>query len=158
MNLATCWVGGFFKPNVAASLTGTTGNEMVLAVTPIGYANESQSIEERIMTGFGWTHRRKPMANLVSGFEEANTPEWIRVALEAARLAPSAVNRQPWRFQVEQDALTVSVNRLGREFNISKRLDCGIAMLHIEVAALNSGVHGNWDLLESPQVARFTTQ
>lgn len=110
------------------------------------------------MTGFGWTHRRKPMANLVSGFEEANTPEWIRVALEAARLAPSAVNRQPWRFQVEQDALTVSVNRLGREFNISKRLDCGIAMLHIEVAALNSGVHGNWDLLESPQVARFTTQ
>ena len=37
-----------------------------------------------------------------------------------------------------------------------KRLDCGIAMLHIEVAALNCGVKGKWELLASPQVARFT--
>jgi hypothetical protein len=37
-----------------------------------------------------------------------------------------------------------------------KRLDCGIAMLHIEVASLNCGVKGKRQLLESPQVAKFT--
>jgi hypothetical protein len=34
-------------------------------------------------------------------------------------------------------------------------LDCGIAMLHIEVAALNAGMKGKWEFLKSPQVARF---
>jgi hypothetical protein len=29
-------------------------------------------------------------------------------------------------------------------------------MLHIEVAALESGVQGRWEFLESPEVARFT--
>jgi hypothetical protein len=83
-------------------------------------------------------------------------PEWARASLEAARLAPSAVNRQPWGFNVEDDGITVFVRTSGPEFNISKRLDCGIAMLHIEVAALSSGVKGNWKLLEAPGVGRFT--
>jgi len=39
---------------------------------------------------------------------------------------------------------------------VSKQLDCGIAMLHIEVAALNCGIRGNWQFLKAPQVARFS--
>jgi hypothetical protein len=31
-------------------------------------------------------------------------------------------------------------------------------MLHIEVAALDSGVKGEWELLEAPAVARFTVE
>jgi hypothetical protein len=30
-----------------------------------------------------------------------------------------------------------------------------IAMLHVEVAALNDGIKGKWEFLESAQVARF---
>jgi hypothetical protein len=29
-------------------------------------------------------------------------------------------------------------------------------MLHIEVAALDFGVKGKWELMEAPQVAKFT--
>ena len=107
------------------------------------------------MTGFGWTHRRKPLSNMVTGLKEADWPEWIKTALEVASLAPSAINRQPWSFHVEPDSITVSVNKPGIEFNISKRLDCGIAMLHIEVDALYRGMRGNWEFLEAPEVARF---
>jgi hypothetical protein len=39
---------------------------------------------------------------------------------------------------------------------ISKRLDCGIAMLHFELGALKSGVPGAWEPLDDPDVARFT--
>jgi len=53
LQLATCWVGGFFRPDVAAAVAGTGENERVLAVTPVGYAKESQSIEKKLMTGFG---------------------------------------------------------------------------------------------------------
>ncbi|MBT9143935.1 MAG: hypothetical protein DDT29_02349 [Dehalococcoidia bacterium] len=82
-------------------------------------------------------------------------PEWVKASLEAARLAPSAINRQPWGFNVEDDGITVFVRTSGPEFNVSKRLDCGIAMLHIEVAALSSGVKGDWKSLEAPRVGRF---
>jgi len=156
LHLATCWVAGFFRPEVAASLAGTSKSERVLAVTPIGYATKRKSVEEELMTGFGLTHRRRPLSGLVTGLEESEWPQWIRTTLEAARLAPSAVNRQPWKFHVEPDSITVSVNRLGREFGLSKRLCCGIAMLHIEVATLNYGRRGKWEFLEASQVARFT--
>ena len=156
MGLATCWVGGFFKPGVVASLIGLGANEKVLGITPVGYAVERETIEEKFMTGFGRTHQRRPLSSLVTGLEESRWPDWIRKALEAARLAPSAINRQPWSFHVEPDSITVSVRTKGPEFTVSKRLDCGIAMLHIEVAAMSSGVSGKWQFLDSPMVARLS--
>jgi len=158
MGLATCWVAGFFRPKVAASIVGAAPNERVLAVTPVGHAVEDFSLEERAMMGFARAHRRKPLAELVTGLDQAELPHWMKSALEAARLAPSAINRQPWRFYVEPHTITVSVNNPRFTFGISKRLDCGIAMLHIEVAALDCGMQGRWESLEAPRVARFTVE
>jgi nitroreductase len=155
LHLATCWVGGFFRSEIVASLVRMGANEKILSVTPVGYATELESLEEKIMTGFGWTHKRKPLSGLVTGLNESNWPGWIKSSIEAARKAPSAINRQPWHFHVEPAAITVSVRTSGPEFNVSKRLDCGIAMLHIEVASMNSGISGKWELLDSPFVARF---
>jgi len=156
MGLATCWVGGFFRPKVAGSVVGIARDEKVLAVTPVGRAVERATREEAVMTLLGRNHRRKPLAELVSGLERERWPRWIEAALEAARIAPSAINRQPWRFRVEPHSLTVSVDSARVNLGISKRLDCGIAMLHMEVAALDSGVKGNWEFLETPDVSRFT--
>ena len=156
MGLATCWVGGFFRRAVAASLVGIAANERVLAVTPVGHAADRLSLEEKVMTGFGRAHRRKPVSELVAGLDEGQWPQWMRSSLEAARMAPSAVNRQPWRFYLEPGSITVSAGSGRFDFAVSKRLDCGIAMLHIEVAALDSGARGDWEFLEPPGVARFT--
>jgi len=155
MNLATCWVAGFFRRKVVESLISISKNERVMAITPIGYAVKRQSLEERLMTGFGLTHKRKKLSGLVTGLDESEWPHWIKISLEAARLAPSAVNRQPWRFHIEPDGITVSVNVVKREYGISKRLCCGIAMLHIETAALNCGIKGSWETLKQPQVAKY---
>ena len=155
LGLNTCWVAGFFRPENVASLVEIKDNERVLAVTPVGYASRFESLAERLMTGFGLTHRRLPLSKLVSGWRVDNLPEWAKVSLEAARLAPSAVNRQPWGFDVDGSGITVFVRTSGPEFNVSKRLDCGIAMLHIEVAASNFGIQGAWELLEAPRVSRF---
>jgi nitroreductase len=155
LGLGACWVGKSFDRRIASSLVTMKKHERVLAVAAVGYAAEETSFEETLLTGFGKLHKRKPVAELVSGMPEAEWPEWIRKALMAARLAPSAVNRQPWRFLVEQDGLTVSVDNLHDSLGISKRLDCGIAMLHIEIAALNCTVTGRWEFLEPPRVAKF---
>ena len=157
LGLNTCWVAGFFKPESVASLVEIKSNERVLAVTPVGYARRSESLEEKLMTGFGHTHRRLPVSRLVSRLGRDNLPEWAKASIQAARLAPSAVNRQPWGFDVEGGSIIVYVRTGGPEFGVSKRLDCGIAMLHFEVAALSCGVRGEWQFLKAPQVARFST-
>ena len=158
MGLGTCWVGGsmFFRRGLAESSVGAGEKERVFAVTPVGYALKEFSLGERVQTAFGILHRRKPLAEMVSGLDKKEWPDWIKSALAAARLAPSAVNRQPWRFYVEPKSITVSVDSSLIEWGISKRLDCGIAMLHIEVAALDCGAKGKWELLGAPQVAKFT--
>jgi len=158
LNLSTCWVAGFFKRKAVASLTNINKNERVLAITPIGYTSDSTSLEEKLMTGFGLSHKRRALSNLVTGLDEQEWPQWIKAALQAARLAPSAVNRQPWRFKVTENSITVSVNTSKREYGLPKRLCCGIAMLHIEVVALYCGISGKWDLLNPPLVARYTAE
>jgi hypothetical protein len=156
LGLNICWVAGFFKPESVASLVEIKSNERVLAVTPVGYARRFESLEEKLMTGFGRTHRRLPVSRLISGLRQGALPEWVRASIQAARLAPSAMNRQPWGFDVEDGSIIVYVRTGGPEFSVSKRLDCGIAMLHIEVAAMSCGVRGEWQFLKAPQVARFS--
>ena len=155
LGLNTCWVAGFFRPEMVTSLIEVTEKEQVLAITPVGYAREHESWEEKLMSRFGRSHNRLPLSKLVRGLPKEQWPNWVSVSLEAARLAPSAVNRQPWGFNVNDDNITVFIRTSGPEFNVSKRLDCGIAMLHLEVAAVNSGCKGEWELLPSPQVAKF---
>jgi len=79
----------------------------------------------------------------------------MKKAVEAARLAPSAVNRQPWRFAIQGDSIVVGADSDKDAGRISKRLDCGIAMLRLELGALAAGVRGRWEFLPHPQVARF---
>jgi hypothetical protein len=156
LGLGTCWVGKSFDHIIASSFAAIHEHEQVLAVSPVGYAAAGASFEEKLLTGFGQTHKRKPLTALVSGLPQTEWPEWISASLLAARVAPSAVNRQPWRFLVGSDSIKVSVDNSDDSYGISKRLDCGIAMLHIETAARVCGVVGKWQFLDPPGVARFT--
>ena len=155
LGVGTCWVGGFFRPDAVAAQVGVGEGERVLAVSPLGYAAGRETFEERIMSGFGVNHRRKPIGEICDGLLEE---PWLRKALEAARLAPSAVNRQPWRFRLQGRVVTVEVDDLKDTYKISKRLDCGMAMLHFELGARHSGVCGEWEFLTAPRVARFAAQ
>jgi len=153
--LNTCWVAGSFRRKAASAAIGTARNERVIAVSPIGYAQDSYSFGERILPAIVHARRRKPLSELTIGLEETDWPQWMKAALEAARLAPSAYNRQPWRFMLETDSITVSSIELKHDFGFSVRLDCGIAMLHIEIAVRDCGLQGQWQFLDPPDVARF---
>ena len=76
-------------------------------------------------------------------------------ALEAAKLAPSAVNRQPWRFKIGDKKITIELDSKEKNEKRSKNLDCGIAMLHLELGALKAGISGSWQYLKGKEVARF---
>jgi len=153
--LDTCWIGGFFDPKKATSLVELGAGERVVAASPLGIALAQATSAERTMTNMAGSKNRKPL-EVIAPDGTAGWPAWAIGALETARLAPSAVNRQPWRFRWDDDALVVSVNGRLETPKVTKRLDCGIAMLHVEIAALSYGVTGSWtDLSSGLDVARF---
>ena len=142
LGLGTCWVGGYFHPQAVARRIPIEKNERILAITPFGVPHDSFSFQEKLMWGFGYMHRRKSLEELVvSGSPDQ---EWMKIALEAARLAPSAVNRQPWRFVCGENSISIKLDKSRDTYKISRRLDCGIAMLHLELGARSSGMDGDW--------------
>jgi len=151
LGLNTCWVGGFYKREAVLNQIDLKDNEQLLAITPIGYSRER---EDRVGNSTK-KYRRKDLNKLILSREE-DIGNWTDSILEAARVSPSAANRQPWRFTISKDAITVSCNNKREGFGVSKRLDCGIAMLHLELGVLVAGLKGQWEFLEYPEVVRFT--
>ncbi|WP_434512212.1 nitroreductase family protein [Desulfitobacterium sp. AusDCA] len=155
-DIGTCWIGGFFKPDVVQEQIQVTDKEQVLAVSPLGFVNKEPSLEEKLLSGLAKSHKRKPLDSLILTHAQEPLAGWVSSGLEAARLAPSAVNRQPWRFSIEDNSVKILIDDNRNTFHIPKRLDCGIAMAHLEIAAKHYGVQGQWEYLENPEVARFT--
>ena len=150
LGLNTCWVGGFYRREAVMKQINLEEGERVLGITPIGFSKEET---DRVGVS-SKQYRRKNFEKLVlSG--DVEDKKWVRSALEAARIAPSAGNRQPWRFEIGDDSITVSSGSKREGIGVSRRLDCGIAMLHFEVGALSNGVHGSWEFLDYPRVARY---
>ncbi|MBN2405966.1 MAG: nitroreductase [Coriobacteriia bacterium] len=153
LGLDTCWVGGMFSPRHAAALGGIAPGERVYAVSPLGHTIERVSTKERIIFGMGKPKFRREHEQIAEGV--ATWPEWARAGVEAARVAPSAMNRQPWRFRMDGDTVIIATDGTDT-VKVSKRLDCGIAMLHFELAVLAAGAQGAWEFCDAPDVARWT--
>lgn len=155
LGLDTCWVGGFFNPRRVARMMPLLPGERVMAVSPVGYASDHLGVSERSLRAFAGSHERKPLEVVAPGIDDA-WPAWARAAVSAARLAPSAMNRQPWRFRMEDGALVVARDSARETPLVTKALDCGIAMLHAELGARGAGVRGGWtDCHRGLDVARF---
>jgi nitroreductase len=154
LGLDTCWVGGFFSRDKVAKVVELREDETVVAVSPVGHALGDTSRNERIMERMAGSHRRRPIEQIAQGAGE-DWPAWARAAVECARIAPSALNRQPWRFSMD-DAVLVISRTPGEMPAVAKALDCGIAMLHAELGTRDAGVSGRWrDCDGGPDVARF---
>ncbi len=153
LGLSTCWVGGLFKPGVVSARLGLGENEKVIGISPVGYPTAKPSLTDRTFKAIAGSARRMSLEKLVEG---GRVPEGgVKTAIEAARLSPSANNRQPWRFRADGRAITILTDNDRKEWKISRRLDCGIAMLHFELGARAAGLVGEWEFREAPEVARY---
>lgn len=153
--LATCWVGGSFSRSKVAGIVELEAGETVRCVTPVGHALPRPPARERVIFGAGKEKRRRALEELAPGAE--SWPAWARAGVEAARLAPSAMHRQPWRFALEDGAVRISAAGTPTPV-VGLRLDCGIAMLHFELAARAAGCDGAWEPLEGADVARWVAE
>ena len=153
LGLGTCWVGGMFRASTAAKSLAPIPGEKVYAIIPLGYPASRPSFGHRVLKGLARSKNRKDLAAICSSLNHA--PPWVIAGLEAARLAPSAMNRQPWRFTIQDDRVILATDGGFDTPIVSKKLDCGIALLHFELGARNAGWQGRWEWLEDPGIAVF---
>jgi nitroreductase len=142
LGLGTCWLGASYNRKKASEDVKVNEGERIVCITPIGISAEPYAARPRRslqqMTGLN----TKQLSDL---------PEWQQRALECARSAPSAINAQPYAFIIEEDS--IFVKKLSSNFGYGD-VDCGIAMLHIELGAAHAGVSGKWD--KNDGLVRFT--
>ncbi|MBQ6314088.1 MAG: nitroreductase [Mogibacterium sp.] len=115
MGLRTCWVGGTYRkvPSVCEIGKG----EKIVAVIAIGYGNED-----------GHPHKSKAFNEVVLG--DADYPIWFRKGVNAALLAPTAMDQQ--RFMFELKGNKVKLRAFPGPFS---KLDLGIVKYHFEAAS-----------------------
>ena len=110
LGLGVCWLGmGRMNPKT------TTQVEGMKFVIMLAFGHPKGDLLRHDLKGF----KRKSMEQITDKADPR---------LEPARLAPSAVNSQPWYFTHEGDTIHVYCNKKG------SRLDAGIALAHLYVA------------------------
>lgn len=122
--LGTCYQGGckLEKSQIPADM-------QLAIIVAFGYA-DGELTREAVRA------KRQPLSKLC--YFRENIGEDIRLMLKAARLAPSAMNHQPWRFLVKNDRLDLYLmeDSLFKNMFASRQLiDIGIALCHMLEAA-----------------------
>ena len=154
LELGSCWVSGTFDSSAAAKDLSLAAGEQIIAVSPLGYPQDSYSITEKVMSGVAGSRKRKPLEQICTGTPLQQWPKWAGTAAEAARIAPSAMNRQPWIFRYDGQQLIVETAGSDNSGSYSKRLDCGIALRHLLVGAQHElGRAVDVEFYPAPQVA-----
>ena len=93
LGLNTCWVAATFGKGAAKKNCQIERNEKLVCVIAIGYGASK-----------GVPHRSKPLEALYKA--TGDLPGWFRAGMEAAALAPTAVNQQKFLFTLSGDTVT----------------------------------------------------
>ncbi len=139
------------------------GNDEVMpCVSPLGYPAKKMALRESMMRKGVRADSRADFGELFFENEPDAplTPDKagdLRDALEAVRIGPSAVNKQPWRIVLcPERAHFYEYKNKGRgsadEWDIQK-VDMGIALCHFELAADALGIKTGFELNEPEQTA-----
>ncbi len=146
--IGTTWIAGTMDRPAFEKAMALQDGEVMPCVSPLGYPARKMSMREVMMRKGIKADTRLPFAALFcsGSFDTPLTPEAagkLFAALEAVRLAPSAVNKQPWRAVVCGDTVHF-FEKHSRGYGVGgwdiQRIDMGIALAHFALVAKESGL------------------
>lgn len=115
LGLNTCWVAMTYK-------------KIKTAYT----VNENEKLNVVIALGYGATegvmHKSKTVEDVSNA--KGDSPEWFKKGVEAALLAPTALNQQKFRFVLSGDTVTAKAG-----MGFYTKTDLGISKYHFELGA-----------------------
>lgn len=98
-----------------------------------------------IAVGHGKTQgfsRKTKSVEALSSVECAKAPVWFAAAMEAAQLAPTAMNNQNFKITLLSDGKTVRIDAPQSGLNV---IDEGIVRCNFEIAANEAGADWRWE-------------
>lgn len=115
LGLNSCWVAmSYDKGKAACKLEA---GEKLCIVIALGYGATQ-----------GVPHKSKAAEQVMAA--KGEVPEWFRAGVEAALLAPTAMNQQKFKFALEDGTVAASAG-----MGFYSKIDLGIAKYHFEVGA-----------------------
>jgi nitroreductase len=158
LGLGTTWIGGTMNRGSFERAIGLKPEERMPCVSPLGRPAAKMSLREALMRKGAKADSREPFESRFfdGDFGKPLTEAAagvLREPLEAVRLAPSAVNRQPWRVVVKDGAAHFYEKRT-KGFSSDaagdlQKVDLGIALCHFDLCARDLGQRPRF-LLEDP--------
>ncbi|WP_026506817.1 nitroreductase family protein [Butyrivibrio sp. MC2013] len=150
LGLGTVWIGGTMPRDKFEKASDLADGEIMPCVSPLGITAGKMSVKEILMRKGVKADSRLPFDKLffTGDFSTPLTEDrakelGIYKALEAVRLAPSAVNKQPWRV-IADDHKAVFYVKHDKGFSTPSYdlqvIDLGIAMYHFEAQMATEGV------------------
>lgn len=117
LGLNTCWVAMSFSKGVTRKNCTIGKDEKLVCVLSLGYGKTQ-----------GVAHKSKTTADLCKTY--GTIPDWFQAGIEAAMLAPTAMNQQKFLFTLSKDS--VKATSLGGFYS---KVDLGIVKYHFEIAS-----------------------
>lgn len=148
MGIGTVWLGGTMNRATFEQAMELAEDEIMPCTSPLGYPAKKMSLRESMMRKGVKADERLPFEELFfdGSFDVPLAKEKTGVlveSLEMVRLAPSAVNKQPWRVVVAGNAAHFYLKRskgFGRDPHLDmQKIDIGIALCHFALTAKENG-------------------
>ena len=117
LGLNTCWVGMFSKKQAELLVAPETGERTVIAIA-VGYGVNQ-----------GKERKTKTPAEVWAGPDEK--PDWFVEGVNAALLAPTAINQQKFTIRLNEDETVDFIDNGG----VFSQVDLGIEKYHFEVGS-----------------------
>lgn len=124
--LGSCWVGGTFDRNSKAF--NLSDDEILSCVIPIGNVPEEERFKERFIRKIA-RGKEKPLGHFYTA--DTTPPQWFMDGIKSVQKAPSAVNRQKYKFEYLQGV----VRAHSEDTSQYAMVDLGIAKAHFVIAA-----------------------
>ncbi len=127
MGLNTCWCALCSRKKSHAVVAPGKKIRLIIAVghgKTQGFSRKTKSVEA------------------LSSVECAKAPAWFAAAMEAAQLAPTAMNKQNFKITLLSDGKTVRIDAPQSGLNV---IDEGIVRCNFEIAANEAGADWRWE-------------
>ena len=133
LGLNTCWVGLTYRKVPEAY--NVSKDEKLVCMIALGYG-ETQGVKHKIKT---IEQVSRSVVRTLSSSKNASdlTPSWFKKGVEAALLAPTAVNQQKFSFEYLGNKNGIHIVKADKGFSMIgyTQIDLGIAKCHFEIGA-----------------------
>ena len=149
MEFGTCWISLYTTDNEVKKEAFSDSYKNIISILSLGYEVGQTVFENEIYSS------RLELEEYVflNSFEKPAEISFLSSRglsdiFYHVKYAPSALNRQPWRYLIKDNRILLYIENFENETDY---LDSGVAMFYLKTLLEQDGIFSSWDI-EAPEV------